>query len=179
MFGQNTGRTTDKNAKGDFELADNAAIQRIITLRKPGPALRPAFRSGLLWRLVSHLSLNYMSLVSEGREALQDMLRLYNFANTPFFDRQINGILNVKSSARFARVASDHGIVFARGTRVEMDIDEEQFTGGGVWLFASVLERFLGQSVSMNSFSQLSVTTPQRKDGLKEWPPRAGNKILV
>jgi type VI secretion system protein ImpG len=60
-----------------------------------------------------------------------------------------------------------------------MEIDEEQFVGGGVYLFASILEYFLGLYVSMNSFSQLVVRTPQRKEVLREWQPRAGRKILL
>jgi type VI secretion system protein ImpG len=31
----------------------------------------------------------------------------------------------------------------------------------------------------MNSFTQLTVRTRQRKDLLKEWPPRAGSKLLL
>ncbi len=74
---------------------------------------------------------------------------------------------------------SEHGISFARGTRVNVELDEEQFVGGGVYLFASVLERFMGLYVSMNSFSQLVITTTQRREVLEHWPPRAGHKILM
>jgi type VI secretion system protein ImpG len=42
-----------------------------------------------------------------------------------------------------------------------------------------VLEVFLGLYVSMNSFSQLRVKTRQRKEILKQWPPRAGQRILL
>jgi type VI secretion system protein ImpG len=76
-------------------------------------------------------------------------------------------------------VISEHGISFARGTRVQLELDEEQFVGGGVYLFASVLERFMGLYVSMNSFSQLVTTTTQRREVLEQWPPRAGHKILM
>ena len=62
---------------------------------------------------------------------------------------------------------SENGVAFARGTQVEMEFDEEQFVGGGVYLFASVLEYFLGLYVSMNSFSQLRVRTRQRKEVLQ------------
>ncbi len=51
--------------------------------------------------------------------------------------------------------------------------------GGGAYLFASVLEHFLGLYVTLNSFSQLSVTTRQRKEALQLWPPRAGSRILL
>ena len=37
----------------------------------------------VLWRLVSHLSLNYLSLVQEGKDALQEILRLYDVGRTP------------------------------------------------------------------------------------------------
>jgi type VI secretion system protein ImpG len=60
-----------------------------------------------------------------------------------------------------------------------MQFDEEQFVGGGVFLFASVIERVLALYVTMNSFSQLVVTSTQRKEVIKEWPPRAGEKILL
>ena len=93
--------------------------------------------------------------------------------------KQIEGITKVDSARHFARVISEHGISFARGTRVQVELDEEQFVGGGVYLFASVLERFMGLYVSMNSFSQLVTTTMQRREVLEQWPPRAGHKILM
>jgi type VI secretion system protein ImpG len=85
----------------------------------------------------------------------------------------------VSSRRHFARVASEHGIGFARGTRVEIEFDEEQFSGSGAYLFASVLEKFLGLYSSMNSFTQLVARSRQRKEVLEEWTPRAGQSILV
>ena len=58
----------------------------------------------------------------------------------------------MRSAPTFARIVTEHGLTFARGRRVEIEFDEEQFTGGGVFLFASVLERFLGLYASINSF---------------------------
>ena len=84
----------------------------------------------------------------------------------------------MKSTRRFSRVISEDGIAFARGTRVEMELDEEQFVGGGVYLFASVIEYFLALYASLNSFSQLSARMQQRKEVLREWPPRAGQQDL-
>ncbi len=163
---------------GDFDLEGGSAIERVVVLRKPTSTLRPALGRGALWRLISHLSLNYLSLVEGGREALQEILRLYQ-GSSPYLERQIEGIMAVASERRFARVVGDHGISYVRGVRVELDLDEEKFVGGGVYLFSSVLEHFLAQYVSMNSFSQLAVRTRQRKEMLREWEPRAGNRILL
>jgi type VI secretion system protein ImpG len=118
-------------------------------------------------------------LVAEGKEALQEILKLYDFSGDPALQKQIAGILSLESRPHFARVISDNDISFLRGTRVEMKFDEGQFVGGSVYLFASVLEHFLGLWASLNSFSQLVARTPQRKEVLREWPPRAGRQILL
>lgn len=167
------------NQDSDFEMEGAAAMKRIVALRKPTPPVRPALGKSTLWRLVSHLSLNYLSLVQGGKGGLQEILRLYDVGRTAYSQNVIQSILNIESRPYFTRLTSDQGVSFARGVRIDMEIDEDQFTGGGAFLFASVLERFFGECTSLNSFTQLSVTTPQRKEGLHEWKPRSGRKTLI
>ena len=164
---------------GDFEMTGMAAIKRIVALHKPTKTLRPPLDGKTLWSLISHLSLNYLSIVTDGKEALQKILELYDFSDSPETKKQIGGITGVEAKRHFTRVISEHGISFARGTRVEIEFDEEQFSGGGAYLFASVLEKFLGLYVSMNSFSQLVARSRQRKEPLEEWAPRAGQSVLI
>ena len=167
------------NQDSDFEMEGAAAMRRIVALRKPTQPVRPALGKSVLWRLVSHLSLNYLSLVEEGKGALQEILRLYDVGRTAYSQNVIQSIVHIRSKPHFTRLISEQGVSFARGIRIEMEIDEDQFTGGGAFLFASVLDRFFGLSASLNSFTQLSVTTPQRKEGLHEWQPRSGRKLLI
>jgi type VI secretion system protein ImpG len=169
----------EKNETGDFQLDGFSAVRKIIALRRPTPAIQPPLGKATLWKLVSHLSLNYLSLVENGKEALQEILSLYNFSDSAFLRNQINGIVSLQSRRQFGMVTSEGGVSLARGTRIEMEVDEEQFAGGGAYLFCSVLERFLGLYASLNSFSQLSVTTVQRKEALATWQPRSGSTILV
>ena len=181
---------------GDFDLEGSAAIKRIVSLGKPTHAVRPPMGKGAYWRLISHLTLNYLSLTDEtrpgapktgnpqeqthlGAESFRELLKLYNYAGTAFTEKQISGIVKMQGSRQFARVFSENGIAFVRGTRVELELDEEQFVGGGALLFSTLVERFLALYASMNSFTQLQVRTRQRKEPLKEWPPRAGQKILL
>ena len=167
------------NERGDFDLEGDAPVRQIVALRKPTQSVPPPLGRSALWRLISHLSLNYLSLVDEGRDALQEILRLYEFSGSPWLERQIAGITKVSSRRHLARVVSDTGISFVKGTRVEMELDEEQYVGGGAFLFASVMEYFLGQYVSMNSFSQLVAKSGQRKEIIRQWQPRAGQSILL
>ncbi len=87
------------NESGDFDLEGGSVVRRIVALRKPTPAVRPPVRRGLHWRLISHLSLNYLSLVEEGRAALQEILRLYNYSESTSYERQIAGITGLRAAA--------------------------------------------------------------------------------
>ncbi|MEI9971813.1 MAG: type VI secretion system baseplate subunit TssF [Ignavibacteriota bacterium] len=117
------------------------------------------------------LSLNYLSLVAEGVDAFREILRLCTtLPNRSLPKSRSMGILSLKSEPHFARLTSTYGVTFARGTRVEMELDEEQFAGVGAYTFAAVMDVFLGLYTSMNSFSQLVVRTRQRKRVLKQWP---------
>lgn len=169
----------------DLEAA--APLSRIRCLRSPSTPLRPPLRRGLYWRLISHLSLNHLSIShgAEGRDALQEILRLYDFAD-PELDRQaalvvrhlIDGITSVKSRQVVGRPPGSEG-AFCRGTEVTIEFDEEKYVGTGAYLFACVLERFLALYTSINSFTQLVATTRQSTEPLRTWPPRVGEHALV
>jgi type VI secretion system protein ImpG len=173
------GRLPFGGARGELEMEGAAPLSRIRCLRKPTETLRPALDRGAQWRLISHLSLNYLSLCEGGREALQEILQLYNLCDSAAMRQQIMGITNVTSRRVVGRPPSMPWNGFCRGLEVTIEFDEEQYVGSGVFLFAAVLEKFLGLYVSLNSFSQLIATTQQREEPLKRWPPRAGEQILL
>jgi type VI secretion system protein ImpG len=169
--------------EGDFELEGAKAMSRVRCLKKPTNTLRSSLRSSLHWRLISHLSLNYLSIV-EGNEqgepeALREILMLYDLMDSPATRKQIMGITKV-SSRRVVRQTGSHiGTGLVRGMETTLEFDEEQFVGSGVFLLASVLEKFLGLYPSVNSFNQLVAKTRQREGVLYRWPPRAGEQTLL
>ena len=165
--------------RGVLDLEGAAPLSRILCLTKPTAAGRPPMGHGAQWRLISHLSLNYLSVSEGGREALQEILRLYDFSESPVVRQQIAGILDVKSRRVVGRPGSMPWNGFCRGLEVTLELDEDQYVGTGVYLFASVLEKFLGLYASLNSFMQLVARTRQRREPLKRWPPRAGEQILL
>jgi type VI secretion system protein ImpG len=161
---------------GELQVEGSALI-RARCLRKPTRATRPPLHKGLQWRLISHLSLNHLSIVEKGRDALREILRLYNFDDSPALRKQIAGIVSVESKACVSRVVSKNGVVFCRGTDVAIGFDESEYAGFSVFLLASVLQRFLGLYSAINSFAR--VTASNSKGELKQWPPLAGEQILL
>ena len=164
--------------RSDFDLETAAPVSRIRCLTKPGETIRAPLRSGVQWRLISHLALNYLS-IADGPGALQEILRLYDFSNSAVVQQQIAGIADLRSRRVVARPPSMPSNGVCRGIEVTIEFDETQYVGSGLFVFASVLERFLGLYASLNSFVQLIARTAQREEALHRWPPRAGEQILL
>ncbi len=116
-----------------------------------------------------------MSIVQGGKDALREILRLYDFDNSPATRQQIDGIVSLQSRYVTKRI----GQSFCRGVQITIEFDEDKFVGTGLFLFTCILERFLGQYVSVNSFSQMVARTVQKKEALRQWLPRSGNQILL
>jgi len=168
-----------------FTLETVAPLARVVCLRTPTAPLRPPMRRGAQWRLISHLSLNHLSLTdpSEGLQALQEILRLYDFSDPGEEDAAIarNLIEGITSLSSRRVVGWNHAPSaggFCRGVEVTVEFDEQRYLGTGVMLFASVLERFLGLYATINSFSQLVGKT---KGGgvFKTWAPREGEHAML
>jgi type VI secretion system protein ImpG len=123
----------------------------------------------------------------EGREALQEILRLYDFSDPradqqglPAVTRQvIDGITSLRCRRVVGRTGGETSSGFGRGIEVTVEFDDPKYIGTGVFLFASVLERFLGLYTSVNSFTQLVGKRRQEPGYFKKWPPRAGEQQLL
>lgn len=168
--------------EGDFEVEGTALLSRARCLTKPTETIRPPQRRSAQWRLISHLNLNYLSLVNSENgspEALQEILHLYNFDESSVSRKQILGIVSVETRKVVRQIGGRIGSGFVRGLETTITFDEEQYVGSGLFLFASVLERFLGLYASVNSFNQLVVKSVQREETIRKFPPRAGEQELL
>jgi type VI secretion system protein ImpG len=163
-----------------FQLAGQSPVRRITTPVDPTPALRLP-EGGDRWRLLSHLSLNHLSLAGgpDGAAALREILRLYDYTASSSTSQQIDGLFSVRSSRGIAPIREGRTRGFCRGLDVEITFDDEKFPGTGFYLLASVLERFLGQYASINSFTRMIARSRQRDFWEKRWPPRTGNLTLA
>ena len=175
-------RLTFAEGHAALRLTAGGPLARISVLTgRPTPTLRPALKHGALWRLISHLSLNHLSLINteNGADALREILKLYDFNDSAETRAMIEGVLGVGSRRVVGRAADDARGGFCRGVEVAVHFDEDRFSGSGVFLFSSVLERFLGLYCTINSFSKLVVTTNRREGEMRRWSPRAGEAVLI
>ncbi|MEM9659301.1 MAG: type VI secretion system baseplate subunit TssF, partial [Planctomycetota bacterium] len=163
-----------------LQIAGGAAA-KIDCLTPPTKTRRPPLDDALLWRLVSALSLNHLSLVdgADGGGALREVLTLYDLAGTDQTRTMIEGLAGVDSRRVVGRAGGAAAGGFCRGVEVTIKLDEERFSGGGLFLLATVIDRFLGMYATINSFTRTRVVTVPSEATIRLWPPRAGEQPLA
>lgn len=163
----------------DFELA--APVTRAVCVTKPTAQADPPLGGATLWRLVSHLSLNHLSLSGgpHSLAALCEILRLHAVPGDTASEQQIMGLRRLNCRRVVRLMPGDVRRGFCHGTEVTLEIDERNFVGGNPLLLATVLDRFFSLYASINSFTQLNVVASQPTGLRKSWPPLSGNGPLL
>jgi type VI secretion system protein ImpG len=162
-------------------LVEGGATATAQCVTPPTPTLRNYHRDDLHWRLISHLSLNHVVVTdsAQGAEALREVLRLYNADDSAATRKIIDSVLQVSYRRGTARVPGGPAPGFCRGLDVEITLDAQRLGGTGAYLFASVLERFMGLYATLNSFTRTTVRVLGADTPLIVGQPRAGSQTLI
>ena len=168
--------------KTDFTLVSGAPVREVRILVGPTRPRPPLAEGEAAWRLIGHLTLNYLSLVDRdekhGAAALRELLALYGDLAEPAVRKQIEGVRSVAARPALRRVTQGAATSWVRGLEVSTTFDEAAFQGAGVFVLASVLERFFARYVSLNSFTETVAHTLDRGE-IARWPARIGNRTLL
>lgn len=168
-------------ARALLNMEEPAPIKSITTLSKPTRQIDSPIGSKGMWRLVSHLSLNYLSFSSEKKslDAFREILRLYDFTDDPSIHQQVMGIREMSTKPALRRMGFSAWQGFCRGTEITLTFDEDMYVGGSAFMFATVLNQFFALYTSINSFSELVIKSSQRNGEWKRWKPMAGEEIIL
>ncbi|MEO1019162.1 MAG: type VI secretion system baseplate subunit TssF, partial [Pseudomonadota bacterium] len=169
-------------ASGSFgEIESDAPLANVRCLHKPTAQIDPPSGGQSLWRLISHLSLNHLSLETgnAGLQSLKEILRLYAFIDPSSVDQQLAGLRKLESRQACRRVGSQVWRGFCFGSEIDLTIDAKCFVGSSALVLGFVLDRFLALFTTCNSFTQLSFRRVDRQGIWHAWPPRSGDQALV
>jgi type VI secretion system protein ImpG len=161
----------------DLSLDIAAPVSGVSVIAGPSRPHAPLADGSVSWRVINHLSLNYLSLVDstprEGAAALRELLGLYAPASDASARKQIEGVRTVKVAPVVRRLPGVGPLAFGRGLEATVTVDELAFEGGSAGLLGAVLDHFFARYVSINSF----VETVLRSDGrgeINRWAPHWG-----
>ena len=166
-------------AKDMFHLPDGGPILGVrtpVTPTRPRPTLA---QGDAAWRIIGHLSLNYLSIadtgasVGSGAAALRELVALYTPMADRAMEKQVEGIHAVASRPIVRRISDDLLSTAVRGLEIRLTMDESAFEGAGCYLLGAVLEQFFRRYATLNSFTETVLATQQRGD-IARWLPETG-----
>jgi len=132
-----------------------------------------------LWQLLSHLSVNLLTL--SDIKTFKEMLRLYVFSNNREKSRVTKNKKHIDAIEAFDVHPMDlvkRGYLL-KGYKVVMEVRQDYFASlGDLYLFCSVILRFLSSYAALNTFIALEVKEKITGESLK-WEPILGNKKLL
>jgi type VI secretion system protein ImpG len=163
--------------KSDLALDAAAPLVAIRVVSGPSRPSAPIVDGSIAWRAISHLALNYLSLVDstsqEGAAALRDLLSLYANGTDVSARRQIDGIRSAQVQRVVRRLPSPGPIAFGRGLEITVRVDDLAFEGGSAFLLGAVLNQYFARYVSINSFTETVLRSDTRGE-INRWGPRWG-----
>jgi type VI secretion system protein ImpG len=166
----------------DFTLQTGAPVESIRCLAGPTKPRPSNVQRETAWELISHLALNYLSLndnnTEQGAAALRQLLTLYSDYGEPNIQKQIDGVLSIRSKPVVRRINIPGPITFGRGLELIINFEESAFEGSGVILLGAVLEQFFARYVSINSFTETVIKTTER-DEIIRWPAQIGTRQIT
>jgi type VI secretion system protein ImpG len=170
------------SGRTDFTAETEAPVLGVRCVAGPSTPAPSHAEGETAWRLVNHLSLNYLSLLDngekEGASALRDLLRLYCTVADQAAHNQIEGVRSITATTIVRRLPVPGPISYGRGLQITVMLDESAFEGIGVFLMGAVLDRFFAKYVSLNSFTETVLKTSRRGIVMK-WPAREGLCAII
>ncbi|HXP00503.1 MAG TPA: type VI secretion system baseplate subunit TssF [Luteibacter sp.] len=164
----------------DFHLDTDAPVRAIRCLAGPTRPRASMAEGQAAWKLVSHLQLNYLSLLDhdDGAAAIREMLLLYSDEFDTASRRLIEGVRSVRSSPIVRRLPIAGPVTYGRGLEISLVCEDRAFEGSGAYLFGAVMQHFFARYVSLNSFTETVLHTQERNE-VARWTARSGTRPIL
>ncbi|MDT3601254.1 type VI secretion system baseplate subunit TssF [Cronobacter malonaticus] len=169
---------------GNFELTltDAAPVEGARFVCAPSVPQPPFAENESAWRLIRQLSFNYQPLAdmdhSTGGEALRKMLRLFVSHSDHEANIQIDALVGCKSEPVIRRLPEDGLLIYGRGVRCTLTVDEAGFSGISPYLFGLVMENYIARHAAINVFTETELVSMQR-GRISCWKARPGRRGIL
>ncbi|MCL2004727.1 MAG: type VI secretion system baseplate subunit TssF [Planctomycetaceae bacterium] len=158
-----------------LECETEIPCSAVFLIAKPTLSQTPAMGGRSLWMLISHLSLNYLSLEGEnGAAALREILRLYVQPEDTAMQRQLQGLKDIHIKPIVRRMGNVPWRGFANGIGIELTLDESFFNGSSAYLFAEVMNTFFRMYADLNTPTEMTWKNTTSEEPYKLWKPNFG-----
>ena len=162
------------------EPTDNSPVRMGFTnIHGITPYCPPVTDSAMLWRVLSHLNANHLTLADKDR--LCDLLALYIPARQADAQRHA-AAQRVVEAIEQVRVTPARRFISGMsilGNDIEIQCRGDHFPGqGSMFLFGMVMDEFFAGITALNTFSSLTLVDTVNGETL-QWPAKIGRYRLL
>jgi len=179
---RNLPRLLAEHASFSLSLPESIPANGAEFVGSPSSPREPFARGESAWRLISQLSLNYLPLEempdASGAEGLRNILRLFTSRSDPRAIAQIDSIVGCRTEPVVRRLKGNGLLVYGRGVRCCLTVDEEGFSGVSPYLFGLIMENYLSRHAAINIFTETELCSVQRGK-IGEWQARPGRRGIL
>ncbi|MDK9361828.1 MULTISPECIES: type VI secretion system baseplate subunit TssF [Lelliottia] len=172
-------RLIARTGQYDLTISDAAPVHGARFISPPSSPRAPFVASESAWRLIRQLNFNYQPLSDRenvvGGEAFRQMLQLFVDNTDHDAQSQISGLIGCETVPVIRRLPGNGLLMYGRGVKCTLTMDEENFSGVSPYLFGLVLENYLARHASINVFTETELRTIQRGK-IARWQPRPGRR---
>lgn len=166
---------------GILQPEETFPTEQIICLTQPTTQVYSPQDGETLWKLVSQLSINHLSISTgdSALKALKETLRLYAGSAREYSHREIEALRSIKSHPVTRRLGDEAWRGFVNGLHVDLVVEERVASGESTFLLACVLRHFFALQASGNSFVELQLNSLHRESEWMKWKPLHGEQIIL
>jgi type VI secretion system protein ImpG len=158
--------------------ANTSELVEFSNIIPPTEYQTPPTNGAMLWKMLSHLSLNYLPVANANN--LRALLELYVFSGGDkkaeiANKRRIAGLLDIEVKLADRLVKG----VLMRGQEIHITVDKDHFSShGDLFVFGTVLDGLFASYSSLNVYTVLIIKDANSREHY-EWPARLGQKPLI
>ncbi|EYU14578.1 type VI secretion system baseplate subunit TssF [Photorhabdus aegyptia] len=163
----------------NYPLEGNPSFAPFRNITRPSVPLYPLLSGKYHWELISNMSLNYMTLLN--KDALKEVLSTYDLPSR--YNRQSSRSSQKRLDAIERIETRQIDRLFkglpVRGSESTLYIRQQAFCSEGeLYMFGTILSRFLALYASINSFHMLKVINLDNQE-CYQWPVQIGQHPLM
>ena len=175
------GRNTEKLKAGDItrKTSSTSELVDFSNIIAPSDSQPAPTGQSVLWRLLSHLAINYLSLADA--DNLKSLLELYLFPARGTSREEAANRKRIDSITEIRVQPCDRLVdgIPMRGQAIQVTAEARQFSSNGdLYLFGMMLDRLLASFASLNCFTEFSLVDSSSNQ-VYRWPIRAGDRLLI
>ncbi len=157
------------------------SVGEIQFISAPTEPVRVRRGRGTLWRLISHLSLNHLSVgdPAVALSVVRELLALHDHSDASSSRVTAERLSAVSGGAATARAPAGGHIVFLHGTDITVEFDDKRLSGSGTFLLGALLETVFVALASINTFSRTQLRLKGERRAWHQWAARTGTRHIL